>query len=109
MSSLSRASAATAGRPVTHVSMMEVKPGHARLVEIELRALLKRSRREPGCLLFDVYRLRETPLRLFLHEIWESREAFEAHATHPDTGRFRVAVHGYLECPIESFEVQEVA
>jgi hypothetical protein len=35
-----------------------VKPGHEKLVEIELRALLKRNRREAGYLLFDLFWLR---------------------------------------------------
>jgi quinol monooxygenase YgiN len=107
MSSLSRASAAQTGRAVTHVSVMEVKPDHEELVEIEIRTLLKRSRREAGCLLFDVYRLRESPSRLFLHEVWESRDVFAAHSTHYDTGRFRAAVNGHLKLPMAASEVQE--
>jgi quinol monooxygenase YgiN len=109
MSPLSRASAATGGRAVSRVSVIDVKPGHEKLVEIELRALLKRSRREAGCLLFDVYRPRENTCRLFLHEVWESRDAFEAHSTDLHTGHFRAAVSRYLERPIEAFEVQEFA
>ncbi len=88
--------------------MLHLKPGHEELVLEKLGSVLELSRKEAGCLLFDVYRLANNPARLFLHEVWESRNALEAHASNLHISRFRAAVNSYMERPIERFEVLEV-
>jgi quinol monooxygenase YgiN len=90
------------------VFLLQLKTGHEELVLEEFRSVLELSRKEAGCLLFDLYRLADDPARLFVHEVWESRDALEAHASNLHTSRFRTAVNSYLERPIERFEVLEV-
>jgi quinol monooxygenase YgiN len=96
------------GQHVIVVFLLHPRAGHGELVLEELRSVLKLSRLEAGCLLFDVYRLADDPAQLFLHEVWKSRDALEAHASNLHTSRFRTAVNSYLERPIERFEVLEV-
>jgi len=102
------ASSTVTGRQVIAVSSLHAKPGHAKLVLQEVRIVMDRSRTEVGCLLFDVYQLADDPAQLFLHEVWESRDAWEAHASNLHTSRFRAAVNSYLERPIEIFEVRGI-
>jgi quinol monooxygenase YgiN len=109
MSKFPTTTLAASGRlPVLLVVSLRVKHGFEVLVSDELSQLVHKSRLETGCLLFDVYRLADNPARLFLHEVWETRDALEAHASNLHTSRFRTAVNSYLERPIERFEVQEV-
>jgi quinol monooxygenase YgiN len=96
------------GQHVIVVFLLHLKPGHEELVLEEFRSVLELSRKEAGCVLFDLYRLADDPARLFVHEVWESRNAFEANASNLHISRFRAAVNSYLERPIERFEVLEV-
>ena len=96
------------GQHVIVVFLLHLRAGHGEFVLEELRSVLELSRKEAGCLLFDVYRLAGDPAQLFLHEVWESRNALEAHASNLHISRFRAAVNSYLERPIERFEVLEV-
>jgi quinol monooxygenase YgiN len=109
MSQFPRTPLEASGRlPVLLVVSLRVKHGFEELVNEELSRLVHTSRLETGCLLFDVYRLANDPARLFLHEVWENRDALEAHASNLHASRFRTAVNSYLERPIERFEVLEV-
>jgi quinol monooxygenase YgiN len=96
------------GQHVIVVFLLQLKAGHEELVLEEFSSVLELSRKEAGCVLFDLYRLADDPARLFVHEVWESRDAFEAHASTLHTSRFRAAVNSYLERPIERFEVLDI-
>src|SRR5213075_2414522 len=50
-----------------------------RLREAELRAMVSPTRREEGCLKYNLYRSVEAPSALLLHEVWASREAHTEH------------------------------
>lgn len=39
------------------------------------------TRKEPGCIMFDVAPCREVEMRLLVEEIFESQSAFDAHQT----------------------------
>jgi len=49
------------------------------LLEAELRALVGPTRREQGCLTYDLYRGAELPGSFLLHEVWASREDHRLH------------------------------
>ena len=48
-------------------------------LEAELRALIGPTRKEEGCLRYDLYRSAEGPAAYLLYEIWESRAHHTAH------------------------------
>ena len=70
---------------VTLVVILRAKEGQETLLEAELRALMGPTRREEGCLRFDLYRAADAPGALLLHEVWASRED---HARHTKTLHF---------------------
>jgi len=72
-------------RAVTLTVMVRAKEGQELLLEAELRALVAPTRREEGCLQYDLHRSTELPGQFFLHEVWESREH---HTTHTRTPHF---------------------
>jgi quinol monooxygenase YgiN len=67
----------------TLVVILRAKPGQESFLEAELRALIPPSRREPGCLAYDLYRATEIPGAFFLHEVWATREDHRLHTKTP--------------------------
>jgi quinol monooxygenase YgiN len=70
---------------VTLIVILRAREGQETLLEAELRALVSPSRREEGCLAYDLHRSLDTPGALLLHEVWASREA---HTVHTNTAHF---------------------
>jgi quinol monooxygenase YgiN len=57
---------------------LRAREGQGPLLEAELRALVGPTRREEGCLTYNLHCGADAPGYL-LHEVWESREAHRAH------------------------------
>ena len=70
---------------VTLIVILRAREGQETLLEAELRALAGPSRKEDGCLRYDLHRSVDAPGALLLHEVWASREA---HTEHTHTSHF---------------------
>jgi quinol monooxygenase YgiN len=70
---------------VTLIVILQAREGQETLLEAELRALVTPSRKEEGCLAYNLHRSLDTPGALLLHEVWASREA---HTVHTNTAHF---------------------
>ncbi|MGB2591970.1 MAG: putative quinol monooxygenase [Candidatus Acidiferrum sp.] len=68
---------------VTLVVQMRPREGQEMLLEAELRALVGPTRKEDGCITYDLHRSAEGPSAFLLHEIWASREAHSRHTGTP--------------------------
>ena len=68
---------------VTLIVILRAREGQETLLEAELRALVGPSRREEGCLRYDLHRSAEAPGALLLHEVWATREAHTEHSHTP--------------------------
>ena len=68
---------------VTLVVLLKSREGQELLLEAELRALVGPTRREDGCITYDLHRGADSPGSFMLHEIWESREAHRLHTQTP--------------------------
>jgi quinol monooxygenase YgiN len=68
---------------VTIIVILRAREGQETLLEAELRALVSPSRREEGCLTYNLHRAIDTPGALLLHEVWASREAHTEHTHAP--------------------------
>lgn len=64
---------------VTLVVHMKSRDGQELLLEAELRALVAPTRKEEGCLLYELHRSADAPGGFLFYEIWASREAHAAH------------------------------
>jgi quinol monooxygenase YgiN len=83
-----RHSAAAAKLPknaVTLVVILRAKEGQQLLLEAELSALIGPTRREEGCLTYDLHRALDVPGAFLLHEVWATREH---HRLHTKTSHF---------------------
>ena len=68
---------------VTLMVILRAREGQETILEAELRALAGPSRKEDGCLSYDLHRSVDTPGALLLHEVWASREAHNEHTRTP--------------------------
>ena len=64
---------------VTLAVILRPRDGQGMMLEAELRALIGPTRKEEGCLRYDLHRSVEGPDAFLLHEIWETREHHTAH------------------------------
>jgi quinol monooxygenase YgiN len=67
----------------TLIVVLRAREGQETLLEAELRALVGPSRKEAGCIRYDLHRSVDTPGALLLHEVWASREAHTEHIHTP--------------------------
>lgn len=70
---------------VALVVMMHAKPGQELLLQAELSALIHPTRKEEGCILYDLHRSTDVPGDFLFYEVWASRDA---HAEHKRTPHF---------------------
>src|ERR1700730_3104704 len=68
---------------VTLIVILSAREGQESLLEAELRALVGPTRREDGCLTYELHRGADTPSALLLHEVWASREHHRLHTQTP--------------------------
>jgi len=68
---------------VTLVVNLRSRERQELLLEAELRALVGPTRREQGCLTYDLYRGADLPDAFLLHEVWASREHHRLHTQTP--------------------------
>ena len=68
---------------VTLIVLLKSRPGQEPLLEAELRALVGPTRREEGCITYDLHRGSGAPGAYLLHEVWASREHHRLHTLTP--------------------------
>src|SRR5215475_11861611 len=68
---------------VTLVVLFKAREGQDPLLEAELRALVGPTRREDGCITYDLHRGADTAGAFLLHEVWASSEAHRLHTQTP--------------------------
>lgn len=66
------------------------------LLEAELRALVGPTRKEAGCITYDLYRSVEGPIAFMLHEVWASREDHTRHTNTPHFLRWNASKDALL-------------
>ena len=88
--SVSRRKSGRSGSPaklpkdaVTLIVILRAKEGQGVLLEAELRALITPTRKEEGCLRYDLHRSLEVPGAFLLHEVWETRQHHTQHTKTP--------------------------
>ncbi|HXM93232.1 MAG TPA: putative quinol monooxygenase [Candidatus Dormibacteraeota bacterium] len=81
--SASRKNAKLPKDAVTLMVVLRAREGQEFLLEAELRALVTPTRKEEGCMRYDLYRAAAAPGAFLFHEVWASREAHGAHTKTP--------------------------
>jgi quinol monooxygenase YgiN len=68
---------------VTLIVLLKAREAQEPLLEAELRALVGPTRREDGCITYDLHRGSDVPGAFLLHEVWASREHHRLHTLTP--------------------------
>lgn len=68
---------------ITVVATFEARPGKEAELKQALTGLVAPTRKETGCLNYDLHQLPENPARFMFHENWTSKAALDAHLKTP--------------------------
>jgi quinol monooxygenase YgiN len=68
---------------VTLLVQLRAKQGQRLRLASEIRALIAPTRKEEGCLQYDLHRSLDDPDLFLLHEVWASRQHHQAHYQTP--------------------------
>ncbi len=68
---------------VTLIVLLRSNEGQHHMLEAEIRALLAPTRKEEGCLQYDLHHSLDNPSLFLLHEVWETRLHHTAHTKTP--------------------------
>lgn len=75
----------------------EVKDEKLAFVKNELMKILEPTRKENGCLLYELHQDLDDPNILMFYEIWETREAWKAHDNKQHILDFKKAIEGFVD------------
>ncbi|MFD2286229.1 hypothetical protein GJU39_19740 [Pedobacter petrophilus] len=66
--------------------------------------LIQETRKEPGCLKYELHQVTQQPGFFIMMEEWASEAAMEEHNTSPHFKNFLISAEPYFTVPIEEFE-----
>ena len=69
---------------LTVVAQIKAKPGNESQVRQELLSLVAPSRKDTGCLKYDLHQALDNPALFLFHENWTSEAYLEQHLQKPD-------------------------
>ncbi|MEO1133742.1 MAG: putative quinol monooxygenase [Cyanobacteria bacterium J06639_1] len=80
------------------------KSDRIELVKSELEKLVPITRKETGCIQYDLHQDNENPAHFLFYETWESRELWQTHMNAPHLAAYAEATEG----AIETFQLYEM-
>ncbi len=88
---------------VTLIVQFRAREGQEGVLEQELRALVRATRREEGCLTYELHRSASAPGHFMLVEIWASRDHHTRHLESPHMQRWAACKDAFLASREASF------
>lgn len=86
---------------VTVVARAKAAPGMEDAVRRELLHMVEETRKEAGCINYDLHVAADRPDHFLFYENWEEPSALERHAQAPHVLAFRARAHELLAEPTE--------
>jgi len=71
-------------KSLTVLAHVRAKAGKEKQMRQELLSLVEPSRKDAGCLNYDLHQSLENPALFLLHENWASKELLDRHLKKPD-------------------------
>ena len=71
-------------KSLTVLAQVKAKPGKESAVRQELLSLVAPSRKDAGCLNYDLHQALENPALFLFHENWTSKAHLDQHLQKPD-------------------------
>jgi quinol monooxygenase YgiN len=91
---------------VTLVVLLRAREGQDPFLEAELRALVGPTRKEEGCITYDLHRGADVNGSFLLHEVWATREAHRLHTQTPHFIRWNARKDALLASRDSAFWTQ---
>jgi len=88
-------------KKVTVLARINAKPGMADTVKQEIMALVVPTRREPGCINYDLHQSCNDHCLFMLYENWKSLKALEEHLEMPYLKAFKEKANQLLATPLD--------
>jgi quinol monooxygenase YgiN len=86
---------------LTVIAYLTAKPGKEAEARKNIMALIAPTRKEKGCINYDLHELHGDATKFMFYENWESAEDLGAHAQSKHLVAFREKAPKFLEDPIE--------
>jgi quinol monooxygenase YgiN len=71
-------------KSLTVIAQIKAKPGKESSVRQELLSLVAPSRKDAGCLKYDLHQALDNPALFLFHENWTSKAQLDQHLQKPD-------------------------
>ena len=92
-------------KPLTIIARIEAKKNKVDLVKSELLKLIEPTRKEQGCLQYDLHQDNENPAIFMFYENWENRELWQIHMNNEHLKAYMDATDG----AVENFTLNEMS
>lgn len=83
--------------PLTIVAKILVKPERQKFVKDELVKLIDYTRKEEGCINYELHQDNENPNLFLFYENWENRELWQKHMNNTHLAEYIKATDGAIE------------
>src|SRR5262245_50639835 len=80
--------------PLNITASFQARPGKEKELRDALIGLLAPTRKEAGCLSYDLHQSADDPARLLMYETWRDKAAIDAHMISPHVQKFAPRVGG---------------
>lgn len=84
-------------KPLTILAQIEAKPESVDLMKAELTKLIEHTRKENGCLQYDLHQDNEKPEFFVFYEVWENRELWQVHMKNENLTAFAKKTEGAIK------------
>ena len=85
---------------VTVLAIIKAKSGMEARVEQALKELIEPTRKEPGCINYDLHVLSDDSTVFMFHENWQSKEDLDQHLSKPYLEEFLSQAESFLAEPV---------
>lgn len=82
---------------LTIVADIHVHPDHLETVRAGFQKIIEATRKEAGCLQYDLHRDDEDPAHFLFYENWENRELWLDHMESAHIKEFQAATEGMID------------
>lgn len=86
---------------VTVIATLHARPGQEAALEARMRTMIEATRREAGCIRYDMHRAADDAASLVMVEYWVSAEALQAHDDSAHMAALVVDLPALVDRPVE--------
>src|SRR6476620_4145581 len=96
-------------KTLTVVAIMKARPEKEAALKQEVMALVAPTRKESGCVNYDLHQDVGDPGRFIFHENWTSKEHLDAHLNSPHLQAFKAKADNLLAEPVQIILAEKIA